>query len=121
MKIIKNYILPLPGFVALAFYNIILLRKEYEYRLLDEEYYNKLVTHESIHEAQMRDFCKFIPIGGTIFYIIYILEFLFRLLFTKEFMNATKAYYHISFEREAFAHQYDREYLLKRKKFSQWK
>ena len=80
MKVIVNKYIPFSGFVAMAFYNLIFWRKEYEYKMLNKVYYDIVVNHESIHEAQMKDFCKWIPVGATIFYIIYILEWLFRVI-----------------------------------------
>lgn len=68
----------------------------------------------------MRDFCKWIPVGGTIFYIIYLLEWLFRVLFTKDFMSFN-AYKNLSFEKEAKSNESDINYLTNRKRFAEWK
>lgn len=120
MKVTVSKYIPFHGFVAMAFYNILIWRKEYEYKMLNEVYFNKVYNHESIHEAQMRDFCKWIPVGGTIFYIIYFFEWLFRVLFTKDFISY-KAYKNLSFEKEARKHEKDMDYLSTRDHFAEWK
>lgn len=116
MKIIVNKFIPFRGFVAMALYGVIFWRKQYEASLSNESYKSIVVNHESIHLAQMKDFCKWLPIGGTIFYIIYFLEWLYRLVF-----DTKNAYRNISFEREARLYQSNLKYLNNRKKFAQWK
>ena len=70
---------------------------------------NKVMNHENIHTEQMKELWY---VG---FYLIYVLEWLFNLVFhTKE------AYMRISFEREAYAHENDLDYLKTRKRFAQW-
>lgn len=49
------------------------------------------------------------------FYLLYIFEWLFRLLQTRNFL---RAYHNISFEREAYAHQDETDYLLRRRCFA---
>ena len=120
MKIKINKYIPPHGYIAMAVYNTIFWRKEYEYKMEDESYFNKVCNHESIHGAQMKDFCKWLPIGGTIFYIIYFIEWLFRVLFTKDFMSKN-AYRNLSFEKEAKSNEINLSYLDDRKKFAQWK
>lgn len=68
-----------------------------------------LLNHERIHIRQALELL-IIP-----FYIWYLTEFLYRLLQHKDFNTA---YFHISFEREAFSNQHDMEYLNKRKPFA---
>lgn len=88
--------------------------------MLNELYFNKVYNHESIHEAQMRDFCKYISVCGTIFYIIYFFEWLFRFLFTKDFISYN-AYKNLSFGKEARVHEKDMDYLSTREHFAEWK
>lgn len=64
-----------------------------------------VINHERIHTSQQRELL-FIP-----FYVIYILEWFVKLLY---YRNGTKAYYNISFEREAYSHGHDLMYLQKR-------
>ena len=64
---------------------------------------------------------KFIQqyIGGIVFYIIYLLEWLFKVIFMYPFSH--EAYRNISFEREAFQNEKDLCYIDNRKLFAQWK
>ena len=71
-----------------------------------------IINHERIHTAQMREML-FVP-----FYILYVLEWLFRLV---EYRNQRQAYLNISFEREAYANDHDLSYLRRRKPFSWWR
>ena len=119
MKVIVNKYIPFHGFISMMLYGIMFWRKEYEYKMNDKEYFDIVYNHESIHEAQMKDFCKFIPIGGTIFYIVYLLEWLFKVLFVYPF--SYKTYSNISFEIEANNNENNMNYLKTRKKFAQWK
>ncbi len=76
----------------------------------DKSWINKyVVNHERIHDAQQRELL-YIP-----FYILYVLEWLFRLL---QYRNQPEAYRNISFEREAYAHGDDLTYLPRRRKYS---
>ena len=68
-------------------------------------------NHEYIHYAQEKEL---LFIG---FYILYAFEFILALLW---FMNWHKAYRNVSFEREAYCHQDDLNYLRHRKHFA-WK
>lgn len=72
----------------------------------------QIINHERIHTAQMRELL-FIP-----FYIIYGLEWLLRLLQHRNWYAAYKA---ISFEREAYRHGPDLNYLPTRPHFAQWR
>lgn len=68
-----------------------------------------VVNHERIHTAQQRELL-FIP-----FYIIYLIEWLIRLM---QYRNRNDAYMNISFEREAYAHGHNLNYLSNRKFFA---
>lgn len=68
-----------------------------------------VVNHERIHTAQEREML-FVP-----FYIIYVLEWLVRLL---QYRNHYKAYKNISFEREAYSNGRDLDYLRRRRRFA---
>jgi len=67
------------------------------------------VNHESIHAAQQRELL-YLP-----FFIWYGIEWL--VLYFK-YKNVTQAYYHIRFEQEAYAHEYDLEYLKNRRHYA---
>ena len=68
-----------------------------------------VINHERIHTQQQKELL-FIP-----FYILYILEWLFRLL---QYRKQHEAYMNISFEREAYKNGHDLNYLSKRKPYS---
>ncbi len=126
MKLIYNNIIPPHGFIAINIFGNLFVRKEYEYKLKNDNYKKRVLNHESIHTEQMKDFASFLPecvqqyIGGIIFYIIYFFEWLWRVLFTKHRFSH-QAYRNITFEQEAFTNESDLEYLSKRNHFDQWK
>ena len=106
MKIVFNKILPFPGFMAMSFCGIIFVREKYrgyENTLV----FQRMVNHEAIHFEQQKEL---LFIG---FFVLYVLEWMFRLVF-----HTRTAYRGISFEREAYAHETDTEYLSRRKRFS---
>lgn len=72
-----------------------------------------LIVHERIHFRQQREML-YLP-----FFLWYGLEFLVR--FLANGMNWDRAYRSISFEREAYSNQYEKEYLKTRKLFAWWK
>lgn len=69
----------------------------------------RTINHERIHTAQMRE------MGYIFFYVCYVLEWLMRL------MTRGNAYRCISFEREAYRHEADMDYLKHRRHFEQWR
>lgn len=84
------------SFIAINFFGMIVTCEE----LSKEELY-----HELIHTAQARELL-YIP-----FYLWYIIEWLYLYLKYRDWM---RAYYNIRFEKEAYAHQEDLEYLNRR-------
>lgn len=70
-----------------------------------------VINHERIHDAQQRELL-YIP-----FYILYILEWLMRLI---QYGNCRKAYRNISFEREAYKYGNDLTYLANRPHYAWW-
>lgn len=106
MKQIINKLIPFKGFSAMNICGVLFVREGC--RITEVT-----LQHESIHTSQMKEL---LYIG---FYIIYALEWLFRVLFTKDRFSVN-AYYSISFEKEAYAHQSETGYLEKRNKFAQW-
>ena len=120
IKVFVNKLIPFKGYIAMAFFNMIFWREEYESYLINEyhkSYVDKVVNHEGIHTCQMRDFCKWLPLGGIIFYIVYVLEWLLRL-----FINGPKnAYSNISFEREAKQNERNMNYKNERGRFDNFK
>lgn len=106
MKIIKNNIIPFKGFLAINLFGVLFVRKENEHKLTEE-----IINHECIHTEQMKELLY------IFFYLIYLVEWIIRLLFT---MNFHKTYRSISFEKEAYAHMKELDYLNKRKHFAMW-
>lgn len=109
MKVIRNKLIPFPGFVAVNLLGLAFVRSE-EWDELPEFYRRRVVRHESIHTAQMLELLV-VP-----FYIIYFAEWLVRLL-----QDPRTAYERISFEREAYAHEGDPDYLDQRKHYAQFR
>jgi hypothetical protein len=68
-----------------------------------------IINHESIHFRQQQELL-ILP-----FYIFYVLHYLVNLL---KFRNRRKAYFHICFEQEAYAHDADFSYLKNRKPYA---
>lgn len=102
-KVIYNKFIPFKGFVAINLFGILFVRKEYKSRI------NPIViNHEKIHTEQIKE------LGYIFFYILYILEW-----FVKLFLKGN-AYRNISFEKEAYNHESDLNYINNRKHFSQW-
>lgn len=95
MIVINKYLVP-KGYIGITLYPFVLLKDEQLRR------YTTLITHESIHLQQQLELLV-IP-----FYLLYVSEFLLKLLYYK---NWTTAYKNISFEREAFANEKDLNYL----------
>lgn len=71
-----------------------------------------VINHESIHTAQQRELLF------VVFYVVYFVEWLCRLAVVRDWH---KAYMRISFEREAYAHGHDLNYLKRRRHFAQWR
>ena len=124
-----NSIIPFSGYLAMMLFGFILYRKEYEFYLYDSSWFIRvmsMINHENIHKEQIKDFgllfkwCKPLQlfIGGILFYLIYLFEWLIRL-----FINGpSNAYKNISFEKEAYRYELDYEYIKKeRKHFNQWR
>lgn len=102
MKIIYNNIIPFKGFLAINLFGILFVRGT------DRDINDVVLNHERIHTAQMKD------LGYILFYIIYLLEWIVRLF------KKGNAYRNISFEREAYKHEKDLNYLSTRSKWAMW-
>lgn len=104
MRIIYNRWLPFRGFKAVNCFGILLVRHG---EILD----TTLLNHERIHTAQMKELWY---VG---FYLCYFIEWMIRLCQKR---NLWRAYLSISFEREAYTHERDVEYIKRRKPFAFW-
>lgn len=103
MKIIYNSLIPFKGFLAINLFGVIFARK-------GNTLSSRVLNHERIHTAQMRELL-YVP-----FYLIYLLEWIFRLIFC-----SGNAYRNLSFEKEAFENDSDFSYLARRPRFTQWR
>ena len=102
MKIVRNPFLPPKDFLAINLFGLCFCRKEAVIT-------KRVVNHESIHTAQMREL---LYVG---FYVLYVAEWLYRLL---RIRSSYDAYMAISFEREAYRHDGDDSYLKQRRHFA---
>ena len=102
-KIIYNRIIPFKGFRAIALVWWIFVRSEVK-NFNDTDF-----RHESIHIRQQKEMLV------LFFFLWYAVEWLVRFII---YRNTKTAYKNISFEREAYAHQFDTEYLETRKHYS---
>lgn len=108
MEIVYNNLIPLKGFKCINLFGILFVRG-------DNSTINSIdINHEAIHTEQIKE------LGYVLFYVIYLLEWLFRVLFTKDRFSH-QAYRNISFEAEAYHNQFNHNYLQERKHYAQWK
>lgn len=98
MIFISKYLVP-KGYTGLTIFPFVFL-KSHRYK---SDYV--LINHEKIHLRQQLEMLV-IP-----FYLVYGIEFLFRLF---QYKNWNLAYRNISFEREAYSNQFNLDYLNKR-------
>ena len=102
-KVIKTKLVP-KG-ICLNFFGLFLTQ--------DKSWIDKyVVNHELIHTAQQKEML-WLP-----FYIVYLIEWGIRLC---QHRNWHKAYMGISFEKEAYKHGNDLQYLQNRKCYAQWR
>jgi hypothetical protein len=75
-----------------------------------------------IHVEQQLDFVggneKLYVLGGIIFYLMYFVEWLIKLIISGFTLGKVKAYYSISFEQEAYNNDKNLEYRTNRKRFN---
>lgn len=118
MKIVYNKWIPFPGFFAINLFGTCFIREEYRTRAISE----RTINHESIHTAQALDFvfgCEKLQIlGYIIFYVLYFIEWLIKLILSAFTFGKIKAYYSISFEQETYANDENFNYLQNRKRWS---
>ena len=127
--IIRNRLIPFGSFLAINLCGLIFVRRGHAFTPTD-------LNHERIHIRQQLELL-YLP-----FFLLYLLEWLFRLLqillkpkhFARPLVASKprrtinpepltnspflRAYYRISFEREAYIHQSDPDYLLHRPLFA---
>lgn len=103
MKIIYNRYIPLPPFLAINIFGIIFCRgKKGCMSEIDK-------NHEYIHTLQQRE------LFYVFFAMWYCVEWLYGIVKYRNFM---KAYYNISFEREAYAMERNLQYREERRRYA---
>jgi hypothetical protein len=94
---------------GIAIFPYVILRERY--RDSEDEFWvkanKKTINHESIHFQQA------LELGVIPFYLLYVLEWMFKLPF-----YGKEAYYEISFEKEAYENEKDLDYLNDRKRYN---
>lgn len=103
--IVKNKYIPFKGFIAMAIWPVIFVRKD---KVLKQH----TINHEKIHFMQQ---IEHLLIG---FYVWYLIEFFYKWYVYK---NKKKAYKNISFEKEANKFENNIDYLKYRKLYSSLK
>lgn len=118
LKLKYSKIIPFPGFYAITIFDSLYRNVRYRNRNISKKIYN----HESIHLEQELDFVggneKLYILGGCIFYILYFIEWMIKLIISMFTFGKVKAYYSISFEQEAYDNDDNYDYLNNRKRFS---
>ena len=99
MIVIRNNIIPFPGYSAVTVWPFIFVRR-------GTWYSNNIDRHERIHGRQQLEMLL------LLFYLWYGLEYIIRLCITRDH---NRAYRSISFEQEAYANERDQDYLKHRR------
>ena len=99
MLIIHNRLIPFKKYDAINLFGLLFCRK-------GTTITSDLIQHERIHTRQM------IEMGFIFFYLFYVIEWLIRI------PMQGRAYLNISFEREAYQHMDDPNYLIHRKPYA---
>lgn len=103
MRIYYSRFFPPKGFLAINLFGVIIGRKGFG------KLSRNVINHELVHTYQM------IELLWIFFYILYIIEWIVRAIQYRSFL---KGYYNISFEREAYRHGNDFDYLFERKNYA---
>lgn len=102
MIIIRNNLIPFPGYSAITLWPFVFVRR-------NAWYSNDTDRHERIHGRQQLEMLL------LLFYLWYGVEYLIRLCITRD---RDRAYRSISFEQEAYAHERDQDYLQHRRLYA---
>lgn len=115
MKIVRNSLIPVPGFTAMNLCGVLFVRGQ---AAIDDE----MLRHERIHTRQMRE------MGYLPFYIWYVAAWLVRLLWALVSLPLVDkkrrrhclygAYANLWLEREAYRHAPDAHYLEHRRHYA---
>ena len=107
MKVIYTRHFPPGSFHGINLFGVVFVQRRWG-EMAPEE-----LNHELIHTLQQWE------MEFLLFYLWYGVEYVVRLVQYR--FDATKAYYNISFEREAYANERNLDYLRKRRVFSWWR
>lgn len=102
MILIIKYLIP-KGFLSITLFPFILVKNK------DLKKDKVLINHEKIHLKQQAELLL------IFFYLFYCLEWMLKLL---KYKNGYLAYKNISFEREAYQNEKNRNYIKNRKKWA---
>ena len=102
MIIIRNNIVPFPGYKAVTIWPFIFVRKNAWYSNVNDR-------HERIHGRQQLEMLL-LP-----FHLWYGMEYIIRLAITR---SRSRAYRTISFEQEAYTHKCEADYLKHRRLYA---
>jgi hypothetical protein len=115
-----NKWIPFKRFFAMCLFGIIYIRDFNK----DRKVHKSTLNHEGIHLCQIEDFVpnkngkKWKTIfGGCIFYILYFIEWLIKLVISGFTLGKVKAYRSVSFEQEAYNNHSNYTYQDTRKRF----
>lgn len=104
-KVIATKLMPEGRFVAITLFGIVFTRKK-------DNIDRYMLNHELIHCCQQLEWL-YLP-----FFVLYVGEWIWHLL---RLRSLDAAYRAISFEREAYDHERDLEYLSKRRFFANYR
>ena len=101
MIVIRNKWIPFGNYDAINIFGILFCKE-------DAKLTPSLIRHESIHTAQIKELLY------LIFYVWYCVEYLIKLC---KYKTNKATYRKISFEQEAYRHEFDVNYLNTRKHY----
>lgn len=104
-KVIETRLVPEGNILAITLFGLVFTRNR-----KDIDRYT--LNHELIHCQQQLEWLY------LLFFVLYIAEWLWLYF---RYHNWEKAYYNISFEREAYAHGHDLTYLKRRKHYANYR
>lgn len=102
MIVIENRFIPFRGYKLMNVCGILFKRFDTSCVSTDD------LNHERIHTRQM---VELLFVG----FLLYIVEWFVRLLICR---NATLAYRSVSFEREAYGHEHESDYIINRRHYA---
>ncbi|MDO6743001.1 hypothetical protein Q4553_00300 [Tenacibaculum soleae] len=99
MIFISKHMVP-KGFIGITLYPFIFLKRK------ELKHDSELINHEKIHLKQQQELLV------IFFFVFYFIEWTYKLI---KYRNRFLAYKNLSFEREAYANEYNLYYIESRK------